>query len=127
MKIKLSSVTVSNQDKALKFYAEILGFVKKTEIPMGEHRWLTVVSPEERDGTELVLEPRGVEPAKVYQQQLFAAGIPATALQIDDINAEFERLSSLGVVFSMRPTQMGPVTIAVFDDTCGNNLQIYQL
>lgn len=127
MKIKLSSVTVSNQDKALKFYTEILGFVKKTEIPMGEHRWLTVVSPEERDGTELVLEPLGFEPAKVYQQQLFAAGIPATAFQVDDINAEFERLSSLGVVFSMRPTQMGPVTIAVFDDTCGNNLQIYQL
>lgn len=127
MKIKLCSITVSDQDKALKFYTEILGFIKKTEIPMGEHRWLTVVSPEERDGAELVLEPLGFEPAKVYQQQLFAAGIPATALQVDDINAEFERLSSLGVVFSMRPTQMGPVTIAVFDDTCGNNLQIYQL
>ena len=121
MKIKLSSVTVSNQDKALKFYAEILGFVKKTEIPMGEHRWLTVVSPEERDGTELVLEPLGFEPAKVYQQQLFAAGIPATALQIDDINAEFERLSILGVFFCMRSTLFGPVTLAVFVDTCGNN------
>lgn len=127
MKIKLSSITVSNQDKALTFYTEILGFVKKTEIPMGEHRWLTVVSAEERDGTELVLEPLGFEPAKVYQKQLFEAGIPATAFQVDDINAEHERLEGLGVTFSMKPTQMGPVTIAVFDDTCGNNLQIYQL
>ena len=127
MKIKLSSITVSDQDKALKFYTEILGFVKKTEIPMGEHRWLTVVSPEERDGTELVLEPLGFEPAKVYQKQLLEAGIPATAFQVDDINGEYERLEKLGVVFSMKPTQMGPVTIAVFADTCGNNLQIYQL
>lgn len=127
MKIKLSSITVSNQDKALTFYTEILGFVKKTEIPMGEHRWLTVVSAEERDGTELVLEPLGFEPAKVYQKRLFEAGIPATAFQVDDINAEHERLEGLGVTFSMKPTQMGPVTIAVFDDTCGNNLQIYQL
>jgi catechol 2,3-dioxygenase-like lactoylglutathione lyase family enzyme len=127
MKIKLSSLTVSNQDQALIFYTEKLGFVKKTEIPMGEHRWLTVVSPEERDGTELVLEPLGFEPSKVYQKQLFEAGIPATAFQVDDINAEYERLLSLGVTFSMKPTQMGPVTIAVFDDTCGNNLQIYQL
>jgi len=127
MKIKLSSLTVSNQDKALLFYTEKLGFIKKTEIPMGEHRWLTVVSPEERDGTELVLEPLGFEPSKVYQKQLFEAGIPATAFQVDDINAEYERLTGLGVTFSMKPTQMGPVTIAVFDDTCGNNLQIYQL
>jgi predicted enzyme related to lactoylglutathione lyase len=127
MKIKLTSVTVTDQDKALKFYTEILGFVKKTEIPLGEHKWLTVVSKEEQDGVELVLEPLGFAPAKVYQQELFNAGIPATAFNVDDINKEYERLTGLGVIFSMKPTQMGPVTLAVFDDTCGNNLQIYQL
>jgi len=127
MKVKLSSITVTDQDKALKFYTEILGFVKKTEIPMGEHKWLTVVSKEEQDGCELVLEPLGFEPAKVYQKELFAAGIPATAFQVDDTQKEYERLVGLGVKFSMQPTQMGPVTLAVFDDTCGNNLQIYQV
>ncbi|MDB5088917.1 MAG: glyoxalase [Mucilaginibacter sp.] len=127
MKIKLTSVTVTHQEKALKFYTEILGFVKKTEIPLGEHKWLTVVSKEEQDGVELVLEPLGFAPAKVYQQELFNAGIPATAFNVDDINKEYERLTSLGVIFSMKPTQMGPVMLAVFDDTCGNNLQIYQL
>ena len=127
MKVKLCSVTVIDQDKALKFYTEILGFVKKTEIPMGEHKWLTVVSKEEQDGCELVLEPLGFEPAKVYQKELFAAGIPATAFQVDDTQKEYERLLGLGVKFSMQPTQMGPVMLAVFDDTCGNNLQIYQV
>jgi predicted enzyme related to lactoylglutathione lyase len=127
MKVKLCSVTVTDQDKAFKFYTEILGFVKKTEIPMGEHKWLTVVSKEEQDGCELVLEPLGFEPAKVYQKELFAAGIPATAFQVDDTQKEYERLLGLGVKFSMQPTQMGPVTLAVFDDTCGNNLQIYQV
>ena len=127
MKIKLSSITVTDQDKALKFYTEILGFIKKIEIPMGEHKWLTVVSKEEQDGCELVLEPLGFEPAKVYQKELFAAGIPATAFQVDDIQKEYERLLGLDVKFSMQPTQMGPVKLAVFDDTCGNNLQIYQV
>ena len=127
MKIKLSSITVTDQDKALNFYTGILGFIKKTEIPMGEHKWLTVVSKEEQDGCELVLEPLGFEPAKVYQKELFAAGIPATAFQVDDIQKEYDRLLGLGVKFSMPPTQMGPVMLAVFDDTCGNNLQIYQL
>lgn len=127
MKIKLTSVTVTDQDKALKFYTEILGFVKKTEIPMGEHKWLTVVSKEEQDGIELVLEPLGFAPAKIYQQELFNAGIPATAFYVEDINKEHKRLTGLGVTFSMQPTQMGPVTLAVFDDTCGNNLQIYQV
>jgi len=127
MKIKLTSVMVSNQDKAFKFYTEILGFVKKTEIPMGEHKWLTVVSKEEQDGCELVLEPMGFEPAKVFQKELYAAGIPATAFQVDDINKEFGRLSGLGVKFSIQPTRMGTATLAVFDDTCGNNLQIYQV
>ena len=127
MKIKLSSITVTDQDKALTFYTGILGFIKKTEIPMGEHKWLTVVSKEEQDGCELVLEPLGFEPAKVYQKELFAAGIPATAFQVDDIQKEYDRLLGLGVKFSMPPTQMGTVTLAVFDDTCGNNLQIYQV
>jgi catechol 2,3-dioxygenase-like lactoylglutathione lyase family enzyme len=127
MKIKLTSVMVNDQDKALKFYTEILGFVKKTEIPMGEHKWLTVVSKEEQDGVELVLEPLGFAPAKVFQKELLDAGIPATAFQVDDIQHEYQRLLGLGVVFSMQPTQMGPVTLAVFADTCGNNIQIYQI
>jgi predicted enzyme related to lactoylglutathione lyase len=127
MKIKVTSVMVSSQDKALKFYTEILGFVKKTEIPMGEHKWLTVVSAEEPDGVELLLEPMGFEPAKVFQQALFEAGIPWTAFNVNDIQKEYERLASLGVSFSMKPTRMGPATIAVFDDTCGNNIQIVQV
>lgn len=127
MKIKLASVMVSNQDKALQFYTEVLGFVKKTEIPMGEHKWLTVVSAEERDGVELVLEPMGFPPARVFQKELFEAGIPWTAFHVDDIQKEYERLEKLGVVFSIKPTKMGPVTLAVFDDTCGNNIQIVQV
>ena len=127
MKIKLTSVPVTDQAKALKFYTEILGFVKKTEIPMGEYKWLTVVSKEEQDGVELLLEPMGFAPAKIYQQQLFDAGIPWTAFNVDDIQKEYERLEKLGVVFSMQPTAMGPVTAAVFDDTCGNNIQLVQV
>ena len=127
MKIKVTSVLVKDQEKALKFYTETLGFVKKTEIPMGEHKWLTVVSPEEPDTVELLLEPMGFEPAKVFQEALFKAGIPWTAFNVDDIQKEYERLSALGVVFSMKPMQMGPATIAVFDDTCGNNIQIVQV
>jgi predicted enzyme related to lactoylglutathione lyase len=127
MRVKLLSVLVADQDKALKFYTEVLGFVKKTEIPMGAHRWLTVVSKQEQDGVEVVLEPMGFEPAQVYQKALFDAGIPLTAFLVDDIDAEFKRLSSLDVAFSMQPTQMGPVKIAVFNDTCGNNIQIFQM
>ena len=127
MRINLTSVMVDNQDKALKFYTDILGFVKKTEIPMGEHKWLTVVSKEEQDGVELVLEPLGFPPAVVFQQALFAAGIPWTSFAVDNIEEEFKRLKSSGVVFSMEPTKMGPVTIAVFADTCGNNIQIAQM
>lgn len=126
MKVRLTSVIVDDQDKALKFYTEILGFVKKTEIPMGEHRWLTVVSKEEQDGVEVVLEPMGFAPAKVYQKALKDAGIPLTAFYVDDIQKEFERMERLGVKFSMKPTAMGPVTLAVFDDTCGNNIQLVQ-
>jgi predicted enzyme related to lactoylglutathione lyase len=127
MKIKLTSVMVDDQDKALKFYTEILGFIKKTEIPMGEHRWLTVVSKEEQDGVELVLEPMGFAPARVFQKALLDAGIPWTSFSVDDIEKEYERLKKLGVAFSMNPTKMGPATLAVFADTCGNNIQIAQL
>ncbi len=118
---------VNDQDKALKFYTEVLGFVKKTEVPLGEHKWLTVVSGEERDAVELLLEPMGFEPAKVYQKALFDAGIPLTAFNVDNIEKEYERLRKLGVKFSMPPTKMGPATLAVFDDTCGNNIQIVQV
>jgi predicted enzyme related to lactoylglutathione lyase len=127
MKIKVTSVMVDNQDKALQFYTEILGFVKKTEIPMGEHKWLTVVSAEEKDGVELLLEPLGFEPAKIFQKALFEAGIPLTMFSIADIEKEYERLQKLDVKFSVPPTKMGPATIAVFDDTCGNNIQIVQV
>jgi predicted enzyme related to lactoylglutathione lyase len=127
MKIKVTSVPVQDQDKALKFYTEILGFVKKTEIPLGEHKWLTVVSNEERDGVELLLEPMGFAPAKAYQKELFEAGIPWTAFHVDEIQKEYERLEKAGVKFSMKPTKMGPATLAVFDDTCGNNIQLVQV
>jgi catechol 2,3-dioxygenase-like lactoylglutathione lyase family enzyme len=127
MKIKLSSVFVDNQDKALKFYTDVLGFVKKTEIPMGEASWLTVVSPEGPDGIELVLEPNGNPVASTYQKGLHEQGIPATAFEVDDIKKEYERLQGLGVNFKTGPTQAGPVSIAVFDDTCGNLIQIYQV
>lgn len=127
MRIKLVSVLVDDQEKALQFYTNVLGFIKKTEIPLGEHRWLTVVSKEEQDGTEIVLEPMGFPPAQTYQKALFDAGIPLTAFQVDDIEAEYRRLSSQGVSFSMKPTPMGTTTLAVFADTCGNHIQIYQI
>jgi len=126
MKIKLNSVMVADQDKALKFYTEILGFVKKNDIPMGEFRWLTVVSPEEPNGTEVVLEPMGFSPARTYQKALFEAGIPLTAFQVDDIQKEYARMKKLGVVFKGEPTQTGPVTLCAFEDTCGNLIQLYQ-
>ena len=127
MKIKVTSVMVDDQDKALKFYTEKLGFVKKTEVPLGEHKWLTVVSSEEPDGVEVLLEPMGFAPAKTYQKALKDAGIPLTMFNVDDIQGAYERLEKLGVRFSMKPTQMGPATIAVFDDTCGNNIQLVQV
>jgi predicted enzyme related to lactoylglutathione lyase len=126
MKVKLTSVMVDDQDKALKFYTEILGFVKKNDIPMGEARWLTVVSPEGPDDVELLLEPMGFPPARTYQKALFEAGIPLTLFAVDDIQKEYERMKKLGVVFKTAPTQMGPVTIAVFEDTCGNLIQMAQ-
>ena len=124
MRINVTSVYVDDQAKALAFYTDVLGFVKKNDVPVGEHRWLTVVSPEAPDGVELLLEPNAHPAAQAYQQALVADGIPATSFAVDDVQAEFERLSSRGVTFVQPPTAMGPVTTAVFDDTCGNLIQI---
>jgi catechol 2,3-dioxygenase-like lactoylglutathione lyase family enzyme len=124
MRINLTSVMVDDQAKALRFYTDVLGFVKKTEIPLGEARWLTVVSPDAPDGVELVLEPDSHPAARPFKEALVADGIPFTSFAVDDIAAEHERLSALGVVFTQPPTPMGPVTTAVFDDTCGNLIQI---
>ena len=126
MKIKLTSVFVDDQDKALKFYTEVLGFVKKADMPVGEFKWLTVVSPDEPDGTELLLEPDDNPASKAFKEAIFKQGIPATAFVVEDVEKEYERMSRLGVVFSMKPTKAGPVTVAVFDDTCGNRIQIVQ-
>jgi len=129
MRIKLTSVSIDDYDKALKFYTEILGFVKKRDIPLGEGaRWITVVSPEEPNGTELLLEPNASYPAmKALKESLINDGIPFTAFQVDDIQKEYDRLKNLGVEFTMEPTDMGMTTVAVFDDTCGNLIQIYQV
>jgi len=129
MKIKLTSVSIDDYNKALKFYTEVLGFVKKRDIPLGEGaRWITVVSPEEPDGTELLLEPNADYPAmKALKESLVKDGIPFTAFQVDDIQKEYARLKKLGVEFTMEPTNMGMTTMAVFDDTCGNLIQIYQV
>lgn len=126
MKIKLSSVLVDDQEKALRFYTEILGFVKKHDIPLGEARWITVVSPEGPDDIELVLEPNGNPAARAFTTALHQQGIPLTAFAVDDIAAEYARLRERGVAFVMPPTPTGPTTIAVFDDTCGNLIQLYQ-
>jgi catechol 2,3-dioxygenase-like lactoylglutathione lyase family enzyme len=124
MRIKIVSVMVDDQAKALRFYTDVLGFVKKTEIPLGEHSWLTVVSPEAPDGTELSLEPDEHPAARPFKQALVADGIPFTSFAVDDVHAEHDRLVGLGVQFTQRPTEMGAVTTAVFDDTCGNLIQI---
>jgi catechol 2,3-dioxygenase-like lactoylglutathione lyase family enzyme len=124
MRINVTSVLVDDQAKALDFYTEVLGFEKKTDVPVGEHRWLTVVSPEARDGVELLLEPDAHPAARPFKAALVEDGIPFTSFAVDDVPAEFERLSRLGVVFTQPPTPMGPVTTAVFDDTCGNLIQI---
>jgi len=126
MKIHLTSVMVDDQEKALKFYTEILGFVKKNDIPMGEARWLTVVSSEGTADVELLLEPMGFPPARTYQKALFEAGIPLTLFAVDDVQKEYERMKELGVVFKTTPTIMGPVTVAVFEDTCGDLIQMAQ-
>lgn len=124
MRISLTSVMVDDQDKALRFYTDTLGFLPKHDIPMGEARWITVVSPDSPEGTELVLEPDGHPAARPFKDALVQDGIPFTAFEVDDVRAEFDRLSGLGVRFTQRPTEMGPVVTAVLDDTCGNLIQI---
>jgi catechol 2,3-dioxygenase-like lactoylglutathione lyase family enzyme len=126
MRINLTSVLVDDQDKALRFYTDVLGFVKKTEVPLGDARWLTVVSPESPDGVELVLEPDGHPAVRPFKEALVADGIPFTSFAVDDVRTEHERLAALGVRFTQEPTEMGPLITAVFDDTCGNLIQIAQ-
>lgn len=126
MRIKLTSVFVNDQETALKFYTEILGFEKKQDIPVGEFSWLTVVSPEEPDGPELLLEPSDNPAARSYKDSIYEQGIAAAAFAVSDIDGEYERLKQLGVDFKMAPTDMGDTKIALFDDTCGNLIQIYQ-
>jgi catechol 2,3-dioxygenase-like lactoylglutathione lyase family enzyme len=127
VRIKLTSIFVKDQEKALHFYTGTLGFVKKSDVPAGEYRWLTVVSPEELDGTELVLEPISNPAAKAYQEAIFAQGIPATMFFVDDVQKEYDRLEKMGVTFKSGPTQAGPATFAIFEDTCGNLIQISQV
>jgi catechol 2,3-dioxygenase-like lactoylglutathione lyase family enzyme len=127
MRILLSSVMVDDQARALAFYTEKLGFVKKQDIDMGEARWLTVVSPEDNSGVELLLEPTGHPASKVFQKALFDDGIPLTAFAVNDVQVEYERLLALDVEFSMEPTNVGPTTVAVLNDTCGNWIQFYQI
>jgi glyoxylase I family protein len=126
MKIKLTSIMVDEQDKALKFYTEVFGFVKKHDIPVGVYRWITVVSPEAPSEVELALEPNANPIGKTFQEGLFKQGIPATAFEVADIEQEYQRLKSLGVAFTQQPTRQGPVTIAICADTCGNLIQLYQ-
>jgi predicted enzyme related to lactoylglutathione lyase len=126
MQIKLASIMVDDQDKALTFYTAVVGFVKKADMPMGPFRWLTVTSPEGVEGMELVLEPMAFPPARVYQKALFDAGIPATAFITKDINAEHQRLKASGVVFRGEPRGMGPITAVLFEDTCGNLINLVQ-
>lgn len=124
MRVNLASVLVDDQEKALRFYTDVLGFLPKTDVPVGEHRWLTVVSPEDPDGVELLLEPDAHPAAKPWKAALVEDGIPFTSFAVTDCRAEHERLRALGVAFTQEPAEMGPATTAVFDDTCGNLIQI---
>jgi catechol 2,3-dioxygenase-like lactoylglutathione lyase family enzyme len=124
MRIVLTSIFVSDQDKALRFYTETLGFVKKTEFPVGQDRWLTVVSPENPDGTELSLVPDGHPAVRPFKEALMEDGIPMTSFAVEDVHAEYERLLAVGVQFTQAPLEMGSTTTAVLDDTCGNLIQI---
>ena len=126
VKINLNSIFVQDQERALEFYTEKLGFVKKHDVPVGQFKWLTVVSSEEPEGTELLLEPNDNPLSKTFQKGIFEQGIAAISFQVDDISTEYEKLEKLGVKFTMPPTKMGDVTIAVFDDTCGNLIQIME-
>jgi glyoxylase I family protein len=125
MRIKLTSIMVDDQTKALRFYTDVLGFKKKHDIPVGEYRWITVTG-EERDDLELALEPNANPAGKSFQEAMFAQGIPLAAFEVSDIRAEFARLTGHGVAFTREPTAAGPVTLAVFSDTCGNLIQLYQ-
>lgn len=127
MKIVLTSVLVDDQEKALQFYTDVLGFQKKADVPMGQHRWLTVVSKSAPDGVELLLEPDEHPAAKPFKEALVEDGIPITSFGVDDVQAEYDRLTKAGVHFTQPPVAMGPVTTAVLDDTCGNLIQIAQL
>ena len=127
MQIRLTSILVDDQDKAQKFYTDVLGFITAKDIPLGEYKWLTVVSPEAPDEIELLLEPNSNPAARMYQQALFELGIPLTAFEVTDIQEEYARMLSLGVVFRTPPKAMGSATIAAFEDTCGNVIQIYQM
>ena len=126
MRIKLTSVLVDDQTKALRFYTDVFGFVRKHDIPVGVYRWITVVSPDGPDDLELALEPNANPVGRAYQEGLFKQGIPATAFQVDDVEQECRRLTSLGVVITQPPSRQGPVTIAICADTCGNLIQLYQ-
>jgi len=126
MKIIVTSIFVEDQDKALKFYSNTLGFVKKHDVPAGEYRWITLVSPENQDGTELILEPNDNPATKEYQKKIFEQGIPATMFGVENVRKEYEKLLERGVKFTMEPIKMGELTIAVFNDTCGNLIQIIQ-
>ena len=126
MKVVVTSVMVDDQEKAAKFYTDVLGFVIKTDIPLGRFKWLTVVSPEQNNGVEILLEPMEFPPAKTFQKALFDAGIPWTSFGVDDIEKEYEKLEKKGVKFKSKPTSMGSVKIAVFEDTCGNLIQMAQ-
>lgn len=127
MRISITNVLVNDLDKALTFYTDILGFVKKTEIPMGETKWITVVSKDDLQGVELLLEPIAFEPAEIYQRELYEAGIPYTSFQVNSLDYEYERLRDLNVDFSMPPTTMGTVKMAIIDDTCGNKIQLIEV
>jgi catechol 2,3-dioxygenase-like lactoylglutathione lyase family enzyme len=126
VRIKLTSIMVDDQEKALRFYTEVLGFRKKHDIPVGEYRWITVVSAEGPDDLELALEPNANPAGRTFQEAMFGQGIPVAAFEVTDIDEEFARLSTAGVAFTKKPTQAGPVKVAVFADTCGNLIQLHQ-
>jgi catechol 2,3-dioxygenase-like lactoylglutathione lyase family enzyme len=127
MKISITSLLVNNQEKAIKFYTDILGFQIKTDIPFGEHKWITVVSKEQQQGVELLLEPISFQPAEIYQQALYEAGIPCTTFQVMSLDYEYERLKDLNVEFKIIPTIMGNIKMAILDDTCGNWIQLVEI
>lgn len=126
MRISVTSLFVEDQEEALRFYTNVLGFVEKADVPVGDYKWLTVVSPEEPEGTELLLEPNNNAAARQFQESIFKQGIPAAMFAVDDVQAEFERLRDLGVAFTVEPTDHGAFSLAVFNDTCGNLIQIVQ-